>query len=50
MLLGAFYPPGNDEIHFAAGLGLTFERFQVDLGVDLSDLSDTVSLSTIYSF
>ena len=50
LLLDAFYPPGSDEIHFAAGLGLTFERVQIDLGVDLSDLSDTVAISTIYSF
>ena len=41
---------GSDEIHFAAGIGLAFERFQVDLGVDLSDLANVASLSAIYSF
>ena len=41
---------GSDEIHLAAGIGLAFERFQIDLGVDLSDLADVVSLSAIYSF
>ena len=41
---------GSDEIHLAAGIGLAFERFQVDLGVDLSDLADLASLSAIYSF
>ncbi len=42
--------PGEDEIHLAAGLGMVFKRFQVDLGFDLSDAVDTASLSTIYSF
>jgi hypothetical protein len=41
---------GSDEIHLAAGFGLAFERFQIDIGVDLSDLADTASLSAIYSF
>jgi hypothetical protein len=41
---------GSDEIHLAAGLGLAFERFQLDLGVDFSDIADVASLSTIYSF
>ncbi len=41
---------GSDEIHAAVGFGASFRRFQVDLGADLSDLRDTVSLSAIYSF
>ena len=41
---------GSDEIHLAAGIGLAFERFQIDLGVDFSDLADVASLSAIYSF
>ena len=41
---------GGDEIHFEAGLGLAFQRFQVDLGADFSDLRDTVSVSAIYRF
>ena len=41
---------GSDEIHLAAGLGLALERFQIDLGVDLSDSSDAASLSAIFSF
>lgn len=41
---------GDDELHFAAGLGFVLEKVQIDLGVDLSDPVDTVSLSTIYSF
>ena len=42
--------PGEDEIHVSLGLGLAFERFQVDFGADFSDLVDTVSLSAIYGF
>jgi hypothetical protein len=42
--------PGDDEIHLAAGLGLAFEKFQIDLGADFSELVDTVSVSGIYSF
>jgi hypothetical protein len=34
---------------WAVGLGLAFEGFQIDLGADLWDLVDTVSVST-YSF
>ncbi len=46
----ALYPPGQDEYHLAAGFGLAFENFQIDLGGDFSDLVDTISLSVIYSF
>jgi long-subunit fatty acid transport protein len=42
--------PGDDSIHYAAGIGVAFKRFQLDLGVDLSDLVDTASLSMIFSF
>jgi long-subunit fatty acid transport protein len=44
------FQPGDDEVHFALGLGLAFASFQIDLAADLSDLVDTVSLSAIYSF
>ncbi len=40
--------PGDDELHFAAGVGLAFTRFQLDLGIDLADRVDTLSLSTVY--
>jgi len=46
----ALFPPGDDEIHYALGLGLAFRRFQIDLGADFSDPVDTVSVSAIYSF
>lgn len=41
---------GQDEIHTTGGLGLVFEKFQVDLGVDLSDTADLASLSLVYRF
>lgn len=46
----ALFPPGEDELHVAVGVGLAFKTFQVDAGVDFSDLVDTGSLSVIYSF
>ncbi len=42
--------PGEDELHFAAGLGIVFGTVQLDLAADFSDLVDTASLSAIYSF
>ena len=49
-LFRAFLSPGSDELHYAFGVGAAFERFQIDLGADFSDLRDTISLSAIYSF
>ena len=49
-LTRAAFPGGEDEMHFAVGLGLAFTRFQVDIAVDLSDTVDTASLSAIYTF
>ena len=43
-------PPGEDQVHFAVGLGVALKDFQIDLGVDLADTVDTVSLSAVYSF
>ena len=48
--LRAILPPGDDEIHYAVGVGLAFQTVQIDLAVDFSDLVDTASLSAIYSF
>jgi long-subunit fatty acid transport protein len=43
--------PGSDDlVHLAAGLGLAFERFQVDLGADVSDEISSVSLSVVFTF
>ncbi len=41
---------GDDELHYAAGLGFVFERFQIDLSADFSELVDRVALSAIYNF
>jgi long-subunit fatty acid transport protein len=46
----ATFRRGEDELHFTLGLGLVFGTFQLDLGIDVSDLVDTGSISTIYSF
>ncbi len=46
----AVFQPGDDEIHIAAGVGVVFPRFQLDIAVDLSDRVDTASLSAIYHF
>ncbi len=42
--------PGDDELHLAVGFGLAFDTLQLDLGADLSDIRDTISLSAIYTF
>ena len=46
----ALLPRGDDEMHYAAGLGVVLQNFQIDLGFDFADRVDTVSLSTILSF
>ena len=46
----ALLPGGEDQVHYAVGLGVGFDRFQIDLAVDLSERRDTVALSAIYSF
>ncbi len=48
--LRAVFPTGDEELHYAVGLGVAFQKMQIDLGVDLSDPLDTVSLSTVYGF
>lgn len=46
----ALFRRGSDETHWSVGIGFVFPRFQLDLGIDVSDLVDTLSLSTIYGF
>ena len=48
--LRALRPSGQDETHYAFGVGLAFARFQLDVAADLSARVDTISLSFIYSF
>jgi hypothetical protein len=49
-LAEALLTSGDDHMHYAAGIGLAFKRFQFDLAADFSELVDTLSLSFIYSF
>jgi long-subunit fatty acid transport protein len=46
----AIWRRGEDQLHYAAGIGLRFRGFQLDVGLDLSDTSDTLSLSSVYYF
>ena len=46
----ALFGGGDDELHLAAGLGLAFWDFQLDLAVDSSELVDTASISAIWQF
>jgi long-chain fatty acid transport protein len=41
-------PKGDDEWHFSTGLGITFSRFQIDGGVDLSPRVNTISVSAVF--
>ncbi len=46
----AVFQPGDDQLHTSVGVGVALERFQLDLGVDLSDEVAILSLSGILSF
>ncbi len=46
----AIFPGGDNELHLALGFGLAFSRFQFDVGADLSEMVDTLSVSGIVSF
>ena len=46
----ALFPGGDDELHLAAGLGLAFRTYQIDLAVDFSELADTAAVSVIWQF
>ncbi len=48
--LRALLPQGDDEMHYAAGLGLAFESFQLDVAIDLAERVNALSLSAVYSF
>ncbi len=49
-LTAALSPRGDDDMHYAAGLGIALQRFQVDLALDFADRVDTIALSAIYNF
>jgi long-subunit fatty acid transport protein len=44
------FPQGDDELHYSLGFGWAFDQFQVDVGADLSDLTDIYSLSGVVRF
>ena len=46
----ALYPPGENALHIAVGVGVVFGRFQIDLGADFSDAIDQLAVSGIFSF
>ena len=49
-ILEGLFGQGDDELHYAIGLGTAFKTFQVDLAADFSDRQDTLSISGIYSW
>ena len=46
----ALFPGGDDELHLAAGLGVAFRTYQIDLAFDVSELADTAAVSVIWQF
>lgn len=46
----ALLPRGKDDMHYAVGLGVAMQSFQIDFAVDFADRVDTVALSAIYNF
>jgi long-subunit fatty acid transport protein len=41
---------GDDEMHYTLGLGIAFEKFQLDVAADISNRYDVYSLSGVYRF
>jgi long-subunit fatty acid transport protein len=41
---------GDDEMHYTVGLGMAFEKFQIDVAADFSNPYDVYSLSGVYRF
>jgi long-subunit fatty acid transport protein len=41
---------GDDELHYTIGLGVAFEKFQIDVAADISNRYDVFSLSGVYRF
>jgi hypothetical protein len=46
----AMFVRGEDSMHYTAGYGMAFDKFQLDAAVDLSDRADVFSLSLVYFF
>lgn len=50
LLTRAAFTEGDDELHLSVGFGVAFDRLQIDAAIDSSDLTDTASLSAIWTF
>jgi long-chain fatty acid transport protein len=50
LLAATVFSTGEDEMHWAGGVGWAFESFQVDLAVDISERQDVFSLSGVWRF
>ncbi len=48
--LGLYSLQRGNVVHFATGFGWAFKRFQIDLGLDYSEVRAKASASLIYSF
>lgn len=46
----AFFPQGDDEMHYSFGFGWVISKFQLDFAADVSELVDTYSVSGVYRF
>jgi long-chain fatty acid transport protein len=44
----ALFQKGDSQMHYTAGYGIVFEKFQLDAAVDISDRTNTFSLSMVY--
>ncbi len=44
------FSTGEDEMHYTIGLGMAFEKFQVDVAADFSNPYDVYSVSGVYRF
>jgi long-subunit fatty acid transport protein len=44
----ALFQRGDDAMHYTAGYGIVFKKFQLDAAVDMSEQTDTFSLSMVY--
>lgn len=46
----AIFSTGEDEMHYAFGFGMAFDRFQLDFATDQSDRADIYSISAVVRF
>jgi long-chain fatty acid transport protein len=50
VLNGTVFSTGDDELHFAGGIGWAFETFQIDFALDNSDRQTVFSASGVWRF